>query len=405
MVINIRHLKSGNYFQFIMLAITSFIIPFYICDTNRHNLLFAMAEIPLFALLLINLKKRRKHRNIIYLMLVILYFLMFLYYDIVYLKCYWALFYKVGAFFLLWDLDSCESYIGIRDASFYAELTDTIISIFSFAVILSLIANVIGVDAIFLDVNQFHLRSAKSGMFLDERLTWVFMHKSSYGLLLVLALSLLMKRKEFLFRKFWICTYFVAAIRINSMVSIVCMYMVLFAYYIKTKELDRKTLIKLFTAFFVGLLIAGVVYYIVGLKRNVSSLGDRAYIWAIYADSLAKYPHGMGLSFFSESFWLAAGGRYINNFHNVFFNEMIHYSVPVGIIFVTLVLYYPIKYIISNPSKLYSILLLISFCLPMCFDQALNDLIFPVFLIMLRLCFSNSNDSEGVFYESIIRVN
>lgn len=396
MVIDIRHLKNKNYFQLIVLAITSFIMPFYICDTNRYNLLFAMAEIPLLILLLMNLKKMRVHRNMGYIVLVILYFLTFLYYDIFYLKCYWALCYKVGSFLLLWDFDSCESYAGIRKDSLYSELTDTILSIFSFTVILSLISNIIGVDAIFLDVNQFHLRSAKSGVFLDERLTWVFMHKSSYGLLLVLALALLMKRRNFLFRRLWICIYFIAAIRINSMVSIVCMVMVLFAYYIKTKELDKKTMIKLFFAFFVGLIIAGAVFYVVESKRNVSSLGDRAYIWAIYADSLAKYPHGMGKSFFSDSFWLAAGGRYINNFHNVFFNEMIHYSVPVGIMFIVLVLYYPIKYIISNSSKLYSVLLLISFCLPMYFDQALNDLIFPVFLIMLKLCFSNSNASDEV---------
>lgn len=329
--------------------------------------------------------------------IILLYFAIFLYYDIVYLKCYWALFYKVASFLLLWDFAARESDSWVNRNSFYAELTDTILSLFSFAIILSLIANVIGVDAIFLDLNEFHIRSTKSGIFLDERLTWVFMHKSTYGLLLVIALVLLKKRREFPFRKLWIFVYFMAAIRINSMVSIVCMCGVLFAYYVETKAINRKTIIKLFCAFFIGLFLASIAYYVVALGRNISSLGDRAYIWAIYSDSLQKYPHGMGKSFFTDSFWLEAGGRYINNFHSVLLNEMIHYSIPVGLFFIVLVLYYPIKYIKSSPSKVKNIILLVAIFLPMLFDQALNDLIFPIFSIMLKLCFSDANDSERVF--------
>lgn len=394
MKVHIRHYRNINYLQFILLAWASFLIPVYICDTNRHNLLFAMAEIPLIILLFQNLKKKSKERNKIYLIMIFLYFGVFLYYDIVYLKCHWALFYKIASFLVLWDLDACESYFTGDTNSFFTELTDTILSIFSFTVILSLIANVIGVDAIFLDLDAFHIRRARAGIFLDKRLTWVFMHKSTYGLLLVLALALLIKRKDFPLHKLWVCLYFIAAIRINSMVSLVSMCGVLFAYYMETKEISRKTMLKIFFAFFIGVILAAIGYYIVALKRNVSNLGDRAYIWAIYADALAKYPHGMGKSFFTGTFWLAAGGRYINNFHSVILNEIIHYSVPVGILFVVLVMYYPIRYISANPAKLKNIILLGSISLPMLFDQALNDLIFPIFLIMLRLCFSSANEIE-----------
>jgi len=394
--IKLRHLKNMNYLQFIILVIFSFFLPAYMCDTNRHNLIFTMAEMPLAVLLLLNLRKKRETRNRIFLITLLLYFAIFLYYDIVYLECYWALFYKVASFLLLWDFAACESIFSENKSSFYAELTDTILSLFCFTVILSLIVNIIGVDAIFFDLNELHVRSAKSGIFLDKRLTWVFTHKSTYGLLLVLALTLLMKREGFPFRKLWICVFFVAAIRINSMVSIVCICGILFAYYVETKTISRATLIKLFFAFFVGLFLTGIVYYIVALERNISSLGDRKYIWAIYSDSLQKYPHGMGKSFFTDSFWMAAGGRYINNFHSVFLNEMIHYSIPVGLLFIILILYYPVKYIRTSSSKIKNIILLVSIFLPMLFDQALNDLVFPIFLIMLKLCFSDANESERV---------
>lgn len=397
MRINFRHLKNITYLNFIILAFSSFIIPIYVCDTNRHNLLFAASEIPLILLLFFLGIKKGGRRNKIFPIVLFLYFLVYLYYDIVYLKCYWPLFFKTASFMLLWYFDSQELIFRQNRDVLYSELTDTILSIFSFTVILSLIANIVGVDAIFLDFNAFHIRSARSGVFLDERLTWVFLHKSTYGLLLVLALTLLMKRKEFYVRKMWICIYFLAAIRINSMVSIVCMCGVLFAYYVETRSINKKTLIKMFIAFFVGLLLTGIIYYIVALGRNISSLGDRSYIWAIYADSLARYPHGMGKKFFTDTFWLAAGGRFINNFHNVLFNEMIHYSIPVGILYFVLIMYYPVNFIKTNPAKIKNIILLVSIILPMVFDQALNDLIFPIFLIMLKLCFSNANEIRRGF--------
>lgn len=345
------------------------------------------------AAILLSLNRKRCDR--IFLTILIAYFVCFSYYNVYYLRCYWAAFYKAASFLLLCYFESCEYDCGLCERFFYPEITDTILSVFSFSVALSLLANIIGIDAIFLDVNAFHIRSAKSGVFSDERLTWVFMHKSSYGLLLVLALSLLIKRKDFRFRRLWICIYFIAGLRINSMVSIISMCGVLFAYYIETNNINRKTVIKLIVIFLVGLAWAVAAYYFVAMKRDLSSLGQRAYIWAIYADTLAKYPHGMGRRFFSDSFWLAAGVRYINNFHNVFLNELIHYSVPVGALYSICIFYYPIKYIVNNDGKIKNVVLLSSVVMPMLFDQALNDLIFPISLILLKLCFSNVNKDVG----------
>lgn len=390
------YFEDITYLQIILLAVFSFLFPLYICDTNRHNLLFTAAEIPLLIYLFANIGKKQKYRKRLFLFLLAVYFLTFLYYDILYLQCYWALFYKTFSFLMLYDFASKERDTRKKQTYSYAEITDIILYIFSFAVLLSIVANVIGVDAIYLDFNEFHIRSTKSGVFLDERLTWVFMHKSTYGLLLILALALLIKRKTFPYRKIWICIYFIAAIRINSMVSLTCMCVVPFAYYIETKTFNRKTLIKMVLAFFIGIFTAGIIYYVVASERNMSSLGDRVYIWRIYADSLSKYPHGMGKTFFTESFWLAAGGRNINNFHNVYLNELLHYSIPVGTLFTLLIYYYPINFIKSNPSKAKNIILLFAISMPMIFDQALNDLIFPIFLIMLKLCFANTNESERI---------
>lgn len=395
MKIKIRHLKNFIYLQFIILSLCSFFFPLYICDTNRHNLSFTLVEIPLMILCFLYLKKKEKRKDKIFGTILLLYSIIFFCVNIMYLECYWAFFYKVGSFLLVWLFSSNLDYSNaFMKGDFYGELTDTILCVFSLAVVLSLLANFAGVDAIFWDLQQFHIRGANKGIFLDERLTWVFMHKSSYGLLLVLALILLMKRKRFPYRKVLILIYFIAAVRINSMVSIACMCAVLFGFYVETKSWNKKTVIKITFAFAIGLMLVGIGYYIVSKERNLSNLGDRAYIWAMYGTTLAGYPHGMGNRFFSDSFWLAAGGRYLNNFHNVMLNEMLHYSVPVGIGFTMLILYYPLCYIKNNSSRMKNLILFIATCLPMLFDQALNDLIFPIFLIMLRLSFCNANEQR-----------
>lgn len=392
MRIQIRHFKNYKYLQFLILTVFSFVFPFYISETNMLNLSFVIVEIPLIILVILCINNKRLKRDKTFICLLLIYVIFFLYVDIAYLDCYWALIYKTFSFFLLWNIETLEKQKLGTIRGFSEEFTDSIIIIFSFTVVLSLVANIIGIDAVFLDLQSFHIRSSNSGVFLDKRLTWVFMHKSTYGLLLILGLALLMKRKNFPYRKIFIILYFIAGIRVNSMVSIVGLCMVMFAYFLETKSMNRKKFIKLLIVIVVGAIVAGVIYFIVALERNLSSLGDRAYIWGIYGESLRQYPYGLGKDFFTQKFWLPEAGRYINNFHNVIFNEMIHYSIPVGLLFTAMIFYYPIKYIVKNKCKMKNIVLLVGIMLPTFFDQALNDLIFPIFLIMIKLCFSNYNE-------------
>lgn len=393
MIISKNHFTNIRYFNLILLTIVSFIMPFYICETNRHNLIFSMPEIPLVILVFYEALSSDRKRDKLYKLLLLAYFIVFMNYNIFYLQCYWALFFKVLSFLLMSFVDAWDRECK-KEQNFIWEFTDSIIFIFTIAVILSIFARVVGIDAIYCDLHSFHMRARDSGIFLDERLTWVFMHKSSYGLLLVAALSLLMKRKRYPYRKYIIILYIIATLMINSMVTLVSIIIILFVNFLEAKQFSQKAILRFFFLMCIGVISGIVTYYIVILNRNLSNLGDRAYIWAIYASSLKKYPHGMGKTFFTKTFFMPISGgtgRNINNFHNVLLNEMIHYSIPVGLLYGILITYFPIKYIIISDNKIKNSMILVALILPMIFDQAMNDLILPIYLIMLKLSFSKIN--------------
>ena len=388
--INMRHVNNVKYLSIYLLTICSFIIPFYLCDTNRHNLKFCLPQIPLVVFLLYELKKKDTKRSRVLGVLVLCYFLIFGYYNFNYLHCTWAWIYKTLSFVFLWQVTGYQNNT-YKNKKFIESIGESIVWIFTGVVIISLLFALIGGDSIFLDLQDFHIRRRGIGLiFSDSRLTWVFMHKSSYGLLLALMFCLVMKKKHIKHRKFILATYFVTAILVNSMVSIASIVIIIIAFYLDTKQISRKVMIRIGIAFFFGLLVSVLGYFYISFNRDLSSLGDRAYIWAIYGSNLSRYPNGMGKRFFSDTFWISTSGttgRSINNFHNVFLNEIIHYSVPVGVIFTILIIYIPIKSIKNNKSKLKNIIITTGLMLPIIFDQAINCLLYTsTTVICIVLC-------------------
>ena len=294
---------------------------------------------------------------------------------------------------MLWGMTECDT-LNERHEQFIDTIMGTVIFIFTITVVVSIIGNLFNLDAIWCDLENFHLRG--EGAFDDRRLTWVFMHKSSYGMLLVGVLALILKKKDLEHRKILIGLYAIAALLINSMVSLVSFMLVIIAYYVGTKKIDAKFLIRFAILGVIALLVGGIGYYYIAMYRDLSSLGGRMYIWAMYKDRLSKYPFGMGKEFYSVVFWMTTkkSGRYISNFHNTILNEMIHYSIPVGVLYSILLLFIPIRTIIKKEQKLKNIILAVAIMLPAMGDQAVNDLVLPLYLIILYLCFAEYSSDD-----------
>lgn len=73
-------------------------------------------------------------------------------------------------------------------------------------------------------------------------------------------------------------------------------------------------------------------------ERNIWNLGGRIPIWkGVWTSTILKYPEGWGMRFGESAISIEElGGYWVNNAHNVFFNQMLRFSIPVGIVFTLL---------------------------------------------------------------------
>ena len=82
---------------------------------------------------------------------------------------------------------------------------------------------------------------------------------------------------------------------------------------------------------------AGAAAWEVLAERNIMTLGDRVPIWKAVWQVILDNPEGWGLRF-GSSMIETETGLLVNNAHNVFFNQMFRFSIPVGICFTLLFL-------------------------------------------------------------------
>lgn len=380
-----------KYLCMYLIIFMSCFFPAYCFYVNEENLIFTTVQIPLSIYILsqykLLLKANKKH--IILLVLILIYFFFFLYANVVYnMECYWALFFKTSTFVFLWMLlqNNLEKN---KDIQYINIFLNVIIFCFTVTVIVSLIGYLLGVDAIHLNLADLDIRA--NGVYSDKRLTWLFMHKSTYGLLIVAMLYIILQKENLPCRKIIIIMYLITIVAINSMVSLISAIIIFFVKYMETQKYNRAFVLKIFIIFVGGLFVGIVGYCYLATNRDISSLGSRTFIWNSIPQIFEQYPHGMGKQYYSIKFWIertGIGSYYVNNLHNVFINEMLHYSIPVGIIYILLLLYIPIVSIKKSKNKLQTILLTMGLMLPMFFDQSVKDIILPFYLLLQFLCFT-----------------
>ena len=68
-------------------------------------------------------------------------------------------------------------------------------------------------------------------------------------------------------------------------------------------------------------------------ERSIITLGSRTYIWKNAIDIILKRPEGLGTRFIFKKIPLPELWGKTNNGHNIFLNEMLRLSIPVGICF------------------------------------------------------------------------
>ena len=257
--------------------------------------------------------------------------------------------------------------------------------------ILSIISFILGVDAI--TIKNFNISIRMRGMFGDDRLTWIFGHKSSYGLLLLLFLGIMIKYRNCFKNK----VIFFLSVALNSVTIIftssstaialmvlVIMCAILANYNFKKRYYLIIILLPMFLILFYYVSI--FVYQYVSENRDLSNMGMRTYIYQAADYYINLYPNGIGKEF--GDFEFSAGGMIVNNLHNIFFNEAIRFSIPVGITYFIIFIWITI-YSISKNNKLFSLSIWISCFVLFFMDYALRTDLLSLFIFLVYLLFFN----------------
>ena len=236
----------------------------------------------------------------------------------------------------------------------------------------------------------------------ENRLTWTYGHKSVYAVMLILFLSVILKNKEkFNSKKLF---YFIlilivfTSILTASATLLILLFLVLGSYYFKNFNYKKNIG---FTMVIIPILIVAFVYSFsivmnyVGQNRNLSTFGYRTYIYEAAMYNLKFYPHGVGKQF--GEFYMNAQALQVENFHNIFLNEMLRFSVPVGVLYVLLFLVASIYSI--KKSGFFAFGIWISCYILFCTDYSLRTEQLSLFLFLIFITTIYDDKTKSIIDE------
>lgn len=255
-----------------------------------------------------------------------------------YLHWYWEQINNTVAFLLL------AVIVGVGESS--EKERDGNIRFLMYCVIFSNVGSIIyymmGYTKLLICNNQFVFFELPEN-FYETRHYWLYSHKSEYAVMLVAFIALLVAyRKKFKSQLTFL---------VGTVVLLYCLYLthswtgiagvfLIFAGYV-ADQIEWKHFH--FRAWYLAVL---AVFGFAGWKvardvlaeRNIWNLGGRIPIWkGVWTSTILKYPEGWGMRFGESAISIEElGGYWVNNAHNVFFNQMLRFSIPVGIVFTLL---------------------------------------------------------------------
>ena len=178
--------------------------------------------------------------------------------------------------------------------------------------------------------------------FYEFRHYWVYSHKSDYAVMLLGFLALCIRYKDLFLKKagylFSLAVLLIALILTHSWTGILGAMLVFAGAILDRLDFKKIVFTKFHIAGGVCLAIgAGVAGKILLAERNLLTLGDRLPIWKETLQTIVEYPKGWGF-YFGEVLLECENGFTTNNAHNIFLNAMLRFSIPVGICFTLLFL-------------------------------------------------------------------
>lgn len=210
-----------------------------------------------------------------------------------------------------------------------------------------LITNMIGLYVYYQGYISMHMYNFKIffhpfdfNVFHEKRYNWIYFYKCQYSCILLLFVAFFVTHKD----KFWNKILYIICLAVlfwclyiaHTNTSTICAAMIVVADCIDEVIKDKKFLIIKIIGLIVvvvGVIKYGFKYFLDWLsgERDLSTIGYRKPIWEAAIQKIKENPQGIGMNFaLNRQEWLQFNGLSTNNCHNIFLNEMLRFSIPVG---------------------------------------------------------------------------
>ena len=216
-----------------------------------------------------------------------------------------------------------------------------------------IISNLIGIFVYLKGYSSVYWYNFKFEMMLpqaqyhEKRFEWIYYHKSQYALMILLSIAfILIYRHKF-------------KNKITFGISLAILMICLYISHVNTAIVGGGIMlcgflldgvIKNFSKINIKIKMVGIPLCLIGVagaaiaafmkinsERSIMTLGSRTLIWKKIIKVILNHPEGIGNKFAFKKFSLTEiGGALVNNGHNIFLNEMLRFSIPVGVCFIIL---------------------------------------------------------------------
>lgn len=362
-----------------------FFVPYYITYENSYveSFVLSSAILMICNIYIFRYKKKKtlfynRKKEFVFVSVLILFIIFFIIANIR-LGCWYSMINQVNAFIFLylWGTRICGYEDDIN------KIMKNMAGLFLISVIFSILLRIVGGDAIKFYNNNLYIRY--QGGYSDKRLTYIFNHKSEYGLVLLLFFIYSLYYLKSKYKKVMILCITLALLLTNSVVNIVCAIITL-ATYMYTKYWNRcgkyvKVLISII--FYLSILVGSIILIsVISGIRDLSDLGSRTIIWQNGLKYLTENVDGIGKGFQIIKFDIGLD-FYVNNFHNIFLNEMLQFSNIVGILYTILIFLVVFYSMFDSRHKITSIINVIAIILPLMFDNSLWITTLPLYITLI----------------------
>ena len=278
-----------------------------------------------------------KPAGIVYVVLLFLYNVLSLYFNHTYLHWYWEQINNTLAFLFMGAL----MWFQIRLDSGKHDNIRFLIHCIVLSNAASMICYFMGYTNLLICNNQFIFFELPEN-FYETRHYWIYSHKSEYALMLVAFTALFIAYR----RKFWNRLTFLLSTAVllfclyltHSWTGIAGVFLIILGGVLD--GVDWKHFRLKWWHFAAGgtfIAIACAAAYELLKERDIMTLGSRIPIWQAVWQTILEYPQGWGMRF-GTSMIQVWDGFMVNNAHNVFLNQMLRFSIPVGVCFTLLFL-------------------------------------------------------------------